>query len=131
MLALQGCSRESDHADVQFAKTTFFSMVNGTAAESAIDWETFRVANEDVGAQYRALLNDAEKAEFRKSFLVGLSASTPNLKAKPSLVTHWRVKSENPSETIVAADMTHQDAVILFTVSKRSGTQKISSFEIK
>ncbi len=131
MLLLQGCSKESEHADVQFAKTTFFSMVNGTAAEAAIDWETFRAANDDIGAEYRALPNDAEKAEFRKTFLVGYSATTPNLKANPSLVAHWRVKSENSSETIVAADMKHKGAVLLITVSKRSGTQKISSFQIK
>ena len=131
ILVFQGCSRESDHADVQFAKTTFFSMVNGTAAEAAIDWETFRADSDDIGAQYRALPNDAEKVEFRKFFLVGFSATTPNLKANPSLVTHWRVKSENSSETIVAADMKHKDAVMLLTVSKRSGTQKISSMQIK
>ena len=106
-------------------------MVNGTAAETAIDWETFRAVGKDVGAEYRVLPNDAEKAEFRRMFLVGFSATTPNLKANPNLVTGWRLKSENSSETIVAADMKHKDAVLLITVSKRSGTQKISSFQIK
>jgi hypothetical protein len=128
---LPACSGDSDHADVQFAKTTFFSMVNGTAAETAIDWETFLAVNKDIGAQYRALPGDTEKADFRKTFLVGFSATTPNLKAKPDLVTHWRVKNENPSETTVAADMTHQDATLLITVSKRSGSQKISSLQVK
>ena len=61
LASLQGCSRESDNADVRFAKTTFFSMVNGTAAETVIDGETFRAPNGDMGAVYRALPNDAEE----------------------------------------------------------------------
>lgn len=131
MLAtLQGCSSESNNADVRFAKVTFFAMVNGTAAETALDWETFRAPNGDMGAIYRALPNDAERAEFRKSFLVGFSASTPNIKANPGGITHWGVNSENSSETIVAADM-QDGATLLLTVSKRDGTQKISSMQIK
>ena len=131
LTALQSCSsRESDNADVRFAKTTFFSMVNGSAAaETMIDWETFQAMGDDLGKDYRALPNDAEKVAARKSFLMGFAASTPNIKANPGGITHWRVKSESASETIVAADM-QLGAVLLITVSKRDGTQKISSIEI-
>jgi len=131
MLAtLPGCSSESDNADVRFAKTLLFSMVNGTAAESAIDWEAFHTDEEDVGAAYKALPNEVEKASFRKSFLLGFAASTPNLKLNPEGVTRWRVQSATPSETIVAAN-TQKGVVMLLTVSKRDGNQKLSGLRIE
>jgi hypothetical protein len=122
LASLQGCSRESDNADVRFAKTTFFSIVNGTADEAAIDWEILRSPIDDLGAIYKALPNDTEKAAFRKQFLGGFAGSTPNIKANPDGITHWRVQSENPSETIVAADM-QKGAILLLTISKRDGKQ--------
>ena len=131
LASLQGCSRESNNADVRFAKTLFFSMVNGSAAESAIDWEAFQSpTGDDLGAVYRALPNDAEKASFRKSFLVGFSNSTPNIKANPGGIRNWRMKSEAPSETIVAVDML-DGAVMLLTVSKRDGNQKLSAMRFQ
>lgn len=126
---LPACSSESDNPDVKFAKTTFFSMVNCSADEALIDWETFQGFSKDVGAAYRALPNDAEKAEFRKSFLIGFCASTPNLKANPESLTDWRVNSASPSETIVATDRPAGD-VMLITVSKRDGKQKLSSLQV-
>jgi len=130
LASLPGCSRESDNADVSFAKTLLFSMVNGTATESAIDWEAFRTDEEDVGAAYKALPNDVEKASFRKSFLIGFAASTPNLKANPEGVTRWRVQSATPLETVVAAN-TQKGVVMLLTVSKRGGNQKLSGMRIE
>ena len=105
-------------------------MVNGSAAESAIDWETFRTDEQDIGAVYKALPNDAEKASFRKQFLAGFARSTPNIKANPGGIRNWRVKSETPSETIVAADM-NSGVVMLLTVSKRDGNQKLSALRIQ
>jgi len=91
LASLQGCSRESDNADVQFAKTAFFAMVNGPAAETMIDWERFQAMGDDLGKEYQALASDAEKAFFRKQFLLGFAASTPNIKENPKGITHWRV----------------------------------------
>jgi hypothetical protein len=130
LASLQGCSRESDNADVQFAKTAFFAMVNGTPAETTIDWERFQAMGDDLGKEYQALASDAEKAFFRRQFLLGFAASTPNIKENPGGITHWRVQSENPSETIVAADM-KKGVVLLLTVSKRDGKQKLSAMKIE
>lgn len=130
LASLQGCSVESDNADVRFAKTTFFAMVNGTAPETAIDWEAFQAMGDDLRPKYRALASEAEKAAARKSFLLGFSASTPNIRANPGGITNWRVNSETPSEIVVAADM-QRGAVLLITVSKRDGIQKISSLQVK
>jgi hypothetical protein len=130
LASLPGCSKESDNADVRFAKTTFFSMVNGTADEAAIDWEIFRAMGDDLGPEYRALATDAEKAAARKSFLLGFAGSTPNIKAHPERITNWRVKSETPSETVVAADM-QQNARLVLTVSKRDGKQRLSAMQIE
>jgi hypothetical protein len=131
MLAtLQGCSSESDKSDVGFAKTLLFSMVNGSAVESAIDWETFKTDEQDIGAVYKALPNDTEKASFRKEFLSGFARSTPNIKANPGGISNWRVKSESPAETVVAADM-NGGAVMLLTVSKRDGKQQLSAMRIE
>jgi hypothetical protein len=129
LASLPGCSKESDNADVRFAKTTFFSMVNGAADETAIDWEIFRSPTDDLGAIYKALPNDTEKASFRKQFLGGFAGSTPNIKANPNGITHWRVQSETPSETVVAADM-QKGVVLLITISKRDGKQKLSAMKI-
>lgn len=128
LAALAGCTEESDNADVRFAKTTFFSMVNGTADETAIDWENFVSPTKDLGPIYKALPNDAERALFRKQFLAGFAISTPNIKANPDGIRNWRAQSENPSETIVAADM--QDGhVLLLTISKRDGKQRLSALK--
>ena len=126
---LPACSRDSDNPDVKFAKTTLFSMVNCSADEALIDWETFQGPGKDVGAAYRALPDDAEKAKFRKEFLAGFCVSTPNLKAHPESLTDWRVKSESPSETVVATNM-QPGTVMLLTVSKRDGKQKLSSLQV-
>lgn len=130
LATLQGCSSDGVNADVRFAKTLLFSMVNGSAAESAIDWETFRTDELDIGALYKALPNDTEKATFRKEFLAGFARSTPKLKANPGGISNWRVKSETPSETIVAADM-NDGVVMLLTVSKRDGKQQLSAMRIE
>ncbi len=130
LASLPGCSKESDNADIRFAKATFFSMVNGTADERAIDWEIFRSPTDDLGAIYKALPNDTEKASFRKQFLSGFAGSTPNIKANPNGITNWRVQSENPPETIVAADM-QKGVVLLITISKRDGKQKLSAMKIE
>lgn len=126
---LPGCARDSDHPDVKFAKVTFFSMVNCSADETLIDWERFQAPGKDVAAVYRALPNDEEKAEFRKSYLVGFCAATPNLKGKPESLTNWRINSESSLETIVATDM-QPGTVMLITVSKQNGKQKISSLQV-
>lgn len=127
---LPGCSNESDNADVRFAKTTFFSMVNGTADETAIDWEILQSPTDDLGAIYKALPNDTEKTAFRKQFLSGFAGSTPNIKANPKGITHWRVQSENPAETIVAADM-QKGTILLLSISKRDGKQRLSAMKIE
>lgn len=136
---LQSCSKSGDeaggdaggNADVRFAKTAFFSMVNGSSeVETMIDWEAFQAMGDDLGKDYRALATDAEKIAARKSFLAGFSASVPNIKANPGAITNWRVQSETPSETIVAANM-QLGPVLLLTVSKRDGKQKISAMQIK
>jgi hypothetical protein len=129
LLLLPGCG-DSDQPDVQFAKRTFFSMVNGSADESVIDWETFHAHKDDLGAIYKALPNEAEKAEFRKSFLLGFSASTPNLKAHPESMKNWRIESQSTSETVVAATM-QPGTVMLLTVSKRNGKPQLSSMLVK
>ena len=127
---LAACSSESDNPDVKFAKTTLFSMVNCSADETLIDWETLQAPPaKDIGAIYRALPDDAEKAKFRKEFLAGFCFSTPNLKAHPESLTDWRVNSESPSETVVATDM-QPGTVMLLTVSKRDGKQKLSSLQV-
>jgi hypothetical protein len=95
-----------------------------------IDWETFQAMGDDLGKDYRALASDAEKMAYRKSFLIFFSASVPNIKANPGGITNWRVQSETPSETIVAANM-QPGPVLLLTVSKRDGKQKISAMQIK
>ncbi len=71
-------------------------MVNGTADEGAIAWETLRSPTDDLGAIYKALPNDTEKAAFRKQFLGGFAGSTPNIKANPKGITNWRVQSKIP-----------------------------------
>jgi hypothetical protein len=62
LAVLQGCSKASDkvdvssidNADVKFAKTAFFSMVNNSGAGALIDWETFKAMGDDMGADYKS-----------------------------------------------------------------------------
>jgi len=132
LAAMPGCSpRASNNADVRFAKTAFFSMVNGSSdAQTMIDWENFRAIGDDVGKEYQALPSDAEKSKYRNDFIAGIALSTPAIKANPDGITNWRVQRETPLETVVAANM-NGGAILTLTVSKRDGIQRLSAIDMK
>ncbi|MBV9470731.1 MAG: hypothetical protein JOZ57_15940 [Abitibacteriaceae bacterium] len=115
--------------DVDFAKDAFTRLANGdTAAENLIDWETFTSLGVNVGAQYNALPNEAAKGGFRTGFITSFSKSFQATGARAESLTNWRIQSQEAAKTVVAAD-TPKNAVLLLTVAKRDGQQKITALE--
>lgn len=115
--------------DVDFAKDVFTSLANGdTAVENLIDWETFTSLGINVASQYNAQPNEAAKGGFRTGFITSFSKSFQATGARAESLTNWRVQSQDATKTVVAAD-TPKGAVLLITVGKRDGQQKVTELE--
>ncbi|MBW3636362.1 MAG: hypothetical protein KY445_07845 [Armatimonadetes bacterium] len=127
--SLAGCSRDPSGADLQFAQDSFPVLARGDAkAEELIDFETLRMAGMDVGAVYAAMPNDKEKADFRRSFVVGFASSFQGTGASADSFKNWRVQNSDSARTVVATD--GPKGVITITVSRRDDRQRISGLGI-
>jgi hypothetical protein len=128
---LQGCSNWGTDADLRFAKTAFQSLANGYAsAEKVIDWETFASMGETIAKDYGALPNDTEKEAFRKSFIMSFSTSFQSSGGSVDSMKNWRILDRDKTKTIVAADIPN-NRMIVVTIIKRNGENKISVLEVK
>lgn len=131
LVALQGCSDGPPNADIQFAERGFQALARGDSiTEEMIDWERFQVIGDNVGIVYVMMPNEAAKASFRKSFLAQFSASFQNSGASADSLKNWRVKGQDSARTVIAAD-TQDNRVLLVTVSKRDGKQKLAALSVE
>lgn len=125
-----GCSAPPPGSDTAFAKRAFEALTDGdSAAADMIDWDRFKAVGQDVGVVYRGMTDETEKSQFRTGFLVGFSKSFKGQGADASQLSNWRVLNENTSETVVSAEASNGNK-ILITVTKRNGQQLISALNL-
>lgn len=119
-------------SDVEFAKEVFGLLAEGDeAAAEMIDWEHLKMVNVvDVGAMYRDINGEDARDGFRKSFIRGYSNSFKSKGGKVENISNWREQSRDSSQTVVAAE-NQRGQVMLMTVTRVDGQQKISAFELK
>ncbi len=92
--------------DVEFAAEAFRSLTSGEpGAEWMVDWEDFRVADVDVGSQYRAMPGDSAKGAFRTSFISTFSNSFQKTGANLKDVSGWKEQSRAGDTTTVVGRM--------------------------
>lgn len=116
--------------DLEFAKTAFTVLANGdTAADSVLDWEHFNSGGINVGMKYNTMADDAAKAGFRKGFINSFSNAFKGTGARAESLTNWRVKSQDATQTVMAAD-TPAHKTLLITISKPGGQQKIAAIGV-
>jgi hypothetical protein len=119
--------------DLNFARTAFLALVRGdNSAEDFIDWETFRVSDQNVGVMYLALPNDTERAGFRHGYLTQFSASFLRAAGTSSVdnFDNWRIASSDSVRYIVAVDAA-SGRTISITVSLRNGQRRIAALDVR
>jgi hypothetical protein len=139
-LLLGGCSKPAQQSvrsgapknDIEFAKEAFGLLVEGDQAVAGlIDWEHLKMLGIDVGSMYRGLPDKTgERDRFTTGFINGFSSSFKKSGGKMENTFNWREQSRDSSGTIVAADGPG-GKVLLITVARIDGQQKVSTLELK
>lgn len=120
-------------SDLDFARTAFKALAHGdTAARNLVDWDNFQAMGQNMGAVYKSLPDDKQRAAFRSSLVTSFSASFKKSGASAETLSNWRVKSAGKgatADTVIAADSPNK-ATLLLTVSKRNGSQKLAALNL-
>jgi len=126
LMLLSGCAQMEN--DVQLTRRIFNDLCAGRqGVENLIDWQTLKAIDIDVGLTYSQLRNEKEKKDYRKSFIYNFSKSFKAAGGRTSNFFNWRIKTQDATGTIVAADTGGQGKVILFTITKMSGQRKLTA----
>jgi hypothetical protein len=117
-------------SDALFAETAFKSLTSGDAsAEWMVDWENFRVADVDVGSQYRAMPGDTAKGAFRSAFVSKFASSFKETGANVSDVSGWKEESRAGDTTTVVGKI-RKTKTIRLTITHRDGRQGLASIQV-
>lgn len=128
--AVAPCKALPSMSDAQFAETAFKSLTGGDAsAECLIDWESFRVADVDVGSQYRAMPGDTAKGAFRSAFISKFASSFKETGASASDVSGWRDESRAGDTTTVVGKVRNTKTIRL-TITHKDGRQGLASIQV-
>ena len=126
---ISSCKNEDGQADVNFAKSTFESLVRGdSSVASEIDWETLNSLGVPVGPQYIAIKSQPEKDSFKTGFITQFSASFRDSGGSVDSFSNWRAISHDQNHTVVTADSA--DGSLKLTVSERDSQKRLSAMEI-
>lgn len=135
---LSACGRSSSPApvsnrtfasDTDFAREALTLLTNGDeSVEGMLDWENFRVADEQVGAQYKSIPTDEGKAGFRKAFITSFSESFKATGASLDRVEKWQEAGKEGDNTKVAVSIPGAQGITL-TVTHRDGHQRLAAID--
>ncbi|HEX5708113.1 MAG TPA: hypothetical protein VFX96_12500 [Pyrinomonadaceae bacterium] len=116
--------------DTLFAETAFKSLTSGdSSAEWMVDWDSFRVADVDVGSQYRAMPGDTAKGAFRTSFISTFANSFKQTGAQLTDVSGWKEQSRAGDTTTVVGKIRNGKSIRL-TVTHKDGRQGLASIDV-
>ncbi|MCW1884688.1 hypothetical protein OKA04_08100 [Luteolibacter flavescens] len=110
--------------DMTFAKNTFEALARGDAeARNNIDWDTFQVMGQNVGAGYVQIPSETEKVNFQQAFVTQFASSFRAAGGTPEFA-NWRVSHHDDLKTEVAADS--GGGTVTITVTERDGKERVS-----
>ncbi len=128
--ALSPAAGNSSLTDPDVAKKIFTQMAEGDlTVQGDIDWEGFKASGLDVGTQYMALKDDANKSAFRTSFLQNYSKSFKDTGATAAMLTEWKSESSDSTQAVVSAKTNHGTGVRL-TLVKKNGGRLLSGLDL-
>ena len=111
-LLLAGCHHEipvaakpaADDPAIIFARDSVTMLAAGApGAQDVIEWTTLQGSSLDVGALYRALPDDRERADFRAAFVTHFSSTLHEQGVDISALTSWRVDDRRGDTVVVTA----------------------------
>ena len=111
--------RAFGHDDVAWCRRVFSALAQGQQyIQQDIDWDLFRALDSDVGALYRQLSTDDEKANYRRMFINRFGEGFRQSKARLGDFTNWRLQGrQDEGQLVVAADHVSKSKTVLFTIS--------------
>ena len=128
LLIISGCSRME--TDVQFARRVFNSLCNGNrSVQNSIDWENFKAMNQDVGKAYSSIVNEKDRADYRKMFFYNLAYTFRASGGKTSIFVNWRVLSQDANNLIIGTDSSVNGKTLKITLSFNNGKRKIAGID--
>lgn len=122
-MSLSGCAGE----DVAFARKTITSLANGRyAARGMIDWTLLNCQGTDIGAQYKALPDDAQRLDYERAFIDNFRMSFASNKGSGSLNNErWSMLgTKEDVGLVIARNMKNRKALILVAVKHKSFFQR-------
>jgi hypothetical protein len=117
--------------DVDFARTVFVRLVNGLyLARPMIDWNSLKMLEDDIGAQYRGITDGKTREDFERAFIDNFKKGFESQRANTGMFKNWRLlNTPTPDYKIVAADVPASKAILLFMIQKAGGQRLLT--EIK
>ena len=83
----------------------------------SIDWEHLRALGVDVGATYRRLPNERERAGYRQAFIEQFTEGFHQARGVADGFRAWRVQQRADAAVVVAADYEAKRQTLLMSVS--------------
>ncbi len=111
--------------DINFSRQIFSGLVRGSSGiDRYIDWENLEALNTSVGVRYTRLLNEKERANFKKAFIKNFSFGFNRVGGRLREFRNWRIYGQDSGKIIIACDYLRYNKTLLFALSK-FGTKKL------
>ena len=127
ILVVIGVFFQIKNQEINFCRKVFTELAKGAPrAEKFIAWENLKAVGADIGAAYRNLPDEKERAHYREAFIKNFALGFRQNRGKVSAFKHWRLYSREGEKVVVAADYLGYNKTILFGLSKRGKSKLIS-----
>jgi len=116
-------------SDVDWCRGVLNALTKGkTSVSRQIDWEHLTALGVNVGATYRGLPNDQERAKYQQTFVQAFAAGFQHTGGDVNRFNHWRVLTHQGQQVVVAADYEGKQKVLLMAIPA-SGQKKLESLQ--
>ncbi len=128
-LLIQCEKNKPSTGDIAFARETFKSLARGdTKVADDIDWPTFTVLGNNLGAEYIALETEQQRTDFTHAFITQYAASFRDSGGSVSNYTNWRKDFIDTTRTEILADS--PKGTLKVTVTIRDGIERVSALSL-
>lgn len=105
--------------DINYCRSIFNGLIKGNYnVQKNIGWENLTAMGVNAGGVYSNAINDKEKTDYKKFFILNFSRGFRQTGGELKLFTNWRIYDRDMESITVAADYKKYNKTILFTLSK-------------
>jgi len=116
-------------SDAEVCRNILNGLIEGKSSVARrIDWERLTALGKDIGAEYRGLPNDAERARYRQSFVMSFPRGFQQAHGNLSSFRNWRIKAREGNLIVVAVDYEIKHKTLLMGVPA-SGPKKLETLQ--